>query len=323
MAKKITVIGGGHGSSVVLSALKDYDFDLSGIISMADNGGSTGRLRDELGVSAVGDIRQSLARLTDSEELRELFSYRFSGGELDGHSLGNLFLAAGQLMSGSIEESINIAKEALGVKVNIVPVTDSNPNLVLEQDSGTIFGVHDIATAEINKKSVLKLAPNSTLSSQASKALNEADLIVIAPGHFYCSILPALLVEGVGQALNDSNAKVVFMSNLTNINIQNEGFTPLDYLSEIGRLVGADLVDIAIYNTALISEDRLKPGESQVEFTELPQTSNYELIGIDILDDEEAKPNPNDKIAALRSKFRHDKDKVAKILTSLAGEENE
>lgn len=321
MARKITVIGGGHGNSVVLSALKDYDFDLFGIVSMADNGGSTGRLRDELGVSAVGDIRQSLARLTESEELSELFSYRFSNGSLEGHSLGNLFLAAGELMTGSIEESIEIAKEALDVKVEIIPATDSKPNLILEQNGQTVLGVHDIATTKINKSSSLRLNPGSVISEQSSTALSRSDLIIIAPGHFYCSILPALLVGGVSQALKDSKAKVIFMSNLTNINIQNEDFTPVDYLSEIDRLAEPNMVDIVVYNTAVIPEDRLKPGESQVGFSDLAPASNYELLGADLLDSEEAKPNPNDKIADLRSKFRHDKKAVAKIVNSFLGED--
>lgn len=318
MTKKITVIGGGHGCSVVLSGLASYDIDLAGVISMADDGGSTGRLRTQMGIPAVGDIRQCLARLCNDPELAELFSYRFSSGDLEGHSLGNLFLAAGYLMTGSLGNGIDIARTALGVSTRLIPATDSNPYLLLEQEGKTIQGVHEIATSAIDKEPNLKLTANSEINDMAASTISESDLIVIAPGHFYCSILPALLVGGVVDSIKNSKAKVVFICNLTSSDLQNKNFGVLDYVSEIERLLGKDLIDIVLFNTSEIPAERLKKGETQVKsnfnFDIKPE---YKFIGEDILDREEARPNPNDKIADLRSKFRHDKVKVAKILSEI------
>lgn len=318
MTKKITVIGGGHGCSVVLSGLSSYDFDLAGVISMADDGGSTGRLRAQMGVPAVGDIRQCLARLCEDSEQAELFSYRFPSGDLEGHSLGNLFLAAGYLMTGSLYRGIDIARDALGVSTHLIPATDSNPYLLLEQEGKIIRGVHEIATKEIDNKPNLKLTPNSKISDLAASTINESDLIVIAPGHFYCSIMPALLVDGMIESIKSSDARVVFICNLTSSSLQNKNFGVLDYISEIERLLGSDFIDFALFNTGRIPSERLKENESQVpvEFDQ-SQISNYKFIGEDILDGEEAQPNPNDKIADIRSRFRHDKVKVAKILNEI------
>lgn len=318
MSKKVTVIGGGHGCSVVLSGLSQYGFDLSGVVSMADDGGSTGRLREEMGVSAVGDIRQCLARLCEDTERSELFSYRFPSGDLEGHSLGNLFLAAGQLMTGSLNQSIDMARAALGVDAKIIPATDSNPYLLLDQEGITIQGVHEIATRAIDKEPALSLTPNSKISALAASSLSQSDLIVIAPGHFYCSIMPALLVGGMTEAIKNSAAKVVYICNLTNSDLQNKNFGVLDYVSEFERLLGRNLIDTVLYNTAEIPIDRLRADEAQVSFDfDSALKPEYKFIGQDILDREEAQPNPNDKIADLRSKFRHDKVRVAKILSEI------
>lgn len=318
MSKKVTVIGGGHGCSVVLSGLSQYGFDLAGVVSMADDGGSTGRLRKEMGVSAVGDIRQCLSRLCEDSELSELFSYRFPAGDLEGHSLGNLFLAAGQLMTGSLNQSIDMARSALSVEAKIIPATDSNPYLLLDQEDNEVKGVHEIATRAIDKEPNLRLTPNTEISVLAKDSLSQSDLIVIAPGHFYCSIMPALLVGGMTETIKNSNAKVVYICNLTNSDLQNKNFGVTDYLSELERLLGKDLIDIVLFNTAEIPADRLRADETQVKFDfDSAQKPEYEFIGQDILDREEAQPNPNDKIADMRSKFRHDKIRVAKILSEI------
>lgn len=311
--KKIVVIGGGHGTSIVLSSLDGSGCKLSGVLSMADDGGSTGRLRKELGVSAVGDIRQCLVSLATNTEVAKLFSYRFEAGGLNGHSLGNLVLSAGELQTGSIEKSIETAKKALGVSADIIPSTEDKCELVLNLGDKQVTGVYDIAGTDFEgNKPDLSLTPLPELSGSAKDAINEADFILIAPGNFYCSIMPALFVGGMIEAINGSKAKVIQICNLVNRAGQTAGFKASDYVEETIRLSGLR-IHALIYNTAQISADCLRDGEEQVISAGLAAT-DYKLVGGEISDGEKVAVNSNDKIAAVRSLVRHDKHKLAKLL---------
>lgn len=315
--KNVVVIGGGHGSSVILSGLKDKNVDLTAVISMADDGGSTGRLRRELGVSAVGDIRNCLAALSGSEKFSDLFSYRFSDGELEGHSLGNMFLAAGELSFGDVQKSIDFARSALGVSAGILPVTTDKPQLKYNDRGREVTGVYEIAKLKIDQKPALSLEPKAKLSTQASQAIASADMIVIAPGNFYCSIAQALLVDGLAEALEKSPAKVVMVTNLVNIDRHNGGFSPADYALEVDRLLNREVIDRVIYNTKVIGRTDLADGESQVE-AEFGQTGGKTVFqAAELVDKNLAQADPNDKIAFIRSKLQHDRQKIAKILLAL------
>ncbi len=312
--KNVVVIGGGHGTSVVLSSLAGSGFNLSGVLSMADDGGSTGRLRKELGVSAAGDIRQCLVTLAADPEAAKLFSYRFESGELKGHSLGNLFLSAGELQTGSIEKSIDLSKKALGVNANILPSTEDKCELILDTGANQISGVFDIANTDFNSvKPNLSLEPSAKLADHAGKVISEADFVVIAPGNFYCSIMPALLVKGMVEAINNSSAKVIQICNLVNRANQTAGFKATDYVEEIKRLSGDLGIDTLIYNTSQISGDCLREGEEPVSFDDLT-AAGYKLVGREISDGEAVINNGNDKIAAVRSLVRHDKNKLRGVL---------
>lgn len=316
--KSIVVIGGGHGSSVILSGLKDKNVDLSAVISMADDGGSTGRLRRSIGVSAVGDIRNCLAALCDSDELSQLFSYRFAKGELEGHALGNLFLAAGELTFGNIQASIDYSREALGVKALIYPVTLDNTQLKYTTGDAVVTGMHEIAKLKLEPRPRLSLNPKAKLHAKAEKAILDADLIVIAPGNFYCSIAQLLLIDGMAEVLEKTAAKVVIVTNLVNIDRHCPGFNPDDYLNEANRLLGREMIDNVIYNNEKIDDNVLKEGESQVKFEiEQPAAGKKFYIGKKLVDKQIARPDPNDKIAYIRSNIRHDKNSLAEILLAL------
>ncbi len=316
--KKIVVIGGGHGASIVLSALDGSGLKLCGVLSMADDGGSTGRLRKELGVSAVGDIRQCLVALSAKPDIARLFAYRFDRGNLSGHSLGNLFLAAGELQTGSIEKSIEAAKKPLGVSVDIVPSTEDKCDLVLNQGDKMVVGVYDIANTDFgNDKPDLALKPAAALSASAKAVIEAADLIIIAPGNFYCSIIPVLLVEGMARAINDSNAKVIQICNLVNRSGQTAGFSATDYPQEIKRLAGPIKLDTLIYNTSAIPSDCLRQGEEPVAASNV-KAADYKIQGSEISDNQKVPANENDKIAPVRSLVRHDKAKLAQAIAEAA-----
>lgn len=311
--KQVVVIGGGNGSSAVISALKD-DFKVSAIVSMADDGGSTGRLRSEYDVSAVGDIRQCLVAFTDSSESKKLFSYRFSDGELEGHSFGNMFLATIEKSSGSLYKAIDQAKSVLDIKTGeVIPVTNDKPGLIMNYKGDIVRGVYKIANTKIEgKKADFKLTPpTAKISDKAREIIKTADLIVIAPGNFYCSIIPALLADGLVNALTESKAKKVFVSNLANFSNHTKGYTISDCLSEINRLTKIESTDI------LIANNNYDLGGEEAVKLDVSTNKNIRIIEDDLVSGEKSKTDPNDKIARLRSKISHDKIKLNKIFTQI------
>ncbi len=317
---KIVVIGGGHGTGIVLSSLAGIDgLELTAIVSMADDGGSTGRLRTELGVSAVGDIRQCLIKSSTDHKLAELFDHRFEGGKLDGHSLGNLFLASGELRTGSIEESIEIARQALGGEATILPVTDDRPYLCMNSKDKTEKGVYKIANLDFDgRKADFYLEPDARLSEAAETAIRKADFILLAPGNFYCSIIPALITKGLADAVNASDAKTVLISNLLNRKSQTSGFTIDDYVTEINRLTGGLDLDYVLFNDKAPGQDCLREGETPVGIG--LNVNDFRLIVRDIADDEKVLPKNGDKIAAVRSLARHDGTKLAAAIDEIIQE---
>jgi uncharacterized cofD-like protein len=310
--KNIVIIGGGNGTSVLISSLK-HDFDTRAIVSMADDGGSTGRLRKELGTSAVGDIRQCLVALTDSEASKKLFSYRYGSGELKGHSFGNIFLTTIENSTGSLYKAIDRAMDILEVNNGkVMPVTDSKLNLVMNYKGQKTEGVYKIANTKVDGKNAdFKLNPSdAALSDRAKRCIEKADLIIIAPGNFYCSIIPALIVKGMGDALSKSSAKKVLVANLANFKNHTAGYTVGDYLAEISRVTNNNLIDIVLANDNL----NLGTGDEAVDITgRIP----VEMIKDNLVSDDKLKPDPNDKIANLRSSVSHDKNKLNKLITQI------
>lgn len=314
--KNIVVLGGGHGSAVLLSALKDKNVNLTAILTMTDDGGSTGRLRREYGVSALGDIRNCLASLSDSSQKADIFSYRFSKGKLKGHSLGNLFLAAGELLFHDLQASIDNARKALHIQARIYPITLDKADLVYQSDDKKIVGMYKIANTPLRPKPNLFLSPPARISPAAKASIENADVVVIAPGNFYCSITPLLLTTGVKSALKKSKGPVVLVSNLVNQAIHTAGFSPLDYAHEVARLLGEEVIDKVIYNTSKISRDRLKPGETPL--MKLPAHADKNVYkGADLLSSSRLEPNPNDMIAHIRSMLEHNGKKLADIILAL------
>lgn len=314
--KHIVVMGGGNGSSVVISSLKD-NFNLSAIVSMADDGGSTGRLRKELGTSAVGDIRQCLVAFADSEYAKDLFSYRFSDGELEGHSFGNLFLTTIEKSTGSLYKAIAQAKNILEIKNgDVIPVTDDNPELVMDYGGGTVRGVYQIANTNIEgKKAEFRLEPSTAkLSKKAEEAIGKADLIIVAPGNFYCSVLPALIVGGVVDCISKSRAQKIFISNLVNFDNHTKGFNAKDYLAEACRVLKANnrFIDILVAN-----DNEQIEGNEKLVLADDSAFLDTEIIKADLVSHTKIKPNPNDKISRLRSKVMHDEKTLNKIITQI------
>lgn len=323
--KKVVTIGGGTGSFTLLSGLRKYPIELSAIVSMADDGGSTGILRDELGVLPPGDVRQCLAALSDSSEmLRKLMNYRFEEGGLAGHSFGNLFLSALEKMTGNFSQAVTEAARILSVKGEVIPVTETDTKLYMELKNKTLLrGEHEINTSsQVEQFGVERvfLKPHSRANPLAIKRLLEADLIVIGPGNHYCSIVPNLLVKGIPEAIRKSRAKVVYNCNLVSKRWHTDTFLLEDYVESIDRYLGGARIDYVTYNTrqpgVVLLKKYAKEGVLTARRTET-KARRYRIICADLLHTQVVKRERADKLAATRSFIRHDADKLAKVLMML------
>lgn len=315
--KKIVVIGGGTGNFSVLRGLKGYRVDLSAIVSMADDGGSTGILRDELGVLPPGDVRQCLVALSNSSNMmRSLMNYRFENGGLEGHSFGNLLLSALEKVTGSFEKAVEEMGKILFIEGKVIPVTTHQVRLkMLLNNRKLLEGEKEIyLSQEIDQgyKSIY-LEPFAKANPYAIHEIMNADMIVMGPGGLHTSLIPNLLVEGVSEALRASPAKKAFVVNLMNRKGQTTGFSVSSYLEEIKRFVGDDIFDYILVN------NQTPPQELIDVYSE-----EGELVKNDLNDDRvilaqllgEAKETPK-KDLMKRSLIRHNSTKLAQELMKI------
>lgn len=237
----VVVIGGGTGTSIVLSGLKQYPLNLTAVISVADSGGSTGRLRDEFGFLPVGDLRQAIAALaTDTNQgyISKLLLYRFAKGQgLEGHNLGNLILTALQDMTGSTAKALSIASEIFQLRGKVYPITLKDIQLVIEYRDGTIEIGESVLDHKHGGKPIasVKTSPRASISPMAKQAIETADCIVLGPGDLYGSLLPNLIIQGVKSAFSRSRATIVYIANLMTHFTQTHNMTAADHLKVIEK----------------------------------------------------------------------------------------
>ncbi len=308
---RIVVIGGGTGGFTVLSGLKKYPLDLAAVVSMADDGGSTGVLREEFGILPPGDIRRVLVALSSSDNrlLSDLFNYRFAEGGFKGHAFGNIMLTALERITGNFEDAVLEASKLLGVSGSVIPVTLDNVRLSAKLEDGKIIrGETNIDIPKHDGKLRIEkvwLEPLARISKRAAEALGAADMIVIGPGDLYTSVIPNLLVRGVSRAVRSSRAKKVFVVSTMTKPGETFGFSAPNYLAALEKYLGKGTLDYIIVNTKMPSRARLMPylreGRQMVKPGNLP-----------------LKPTPVLGDFIRRSGFiRHDPEKLAKVLTSL------
>lgn len=312
--KKITVIGGGTGTFVVLSGLKKYPLDLSVVVTMMDSGGSTGRLRDQLGILPPGDLRQCLVALSEAPALwRKLFLYRFEKGDLGGHNFGNIFLAALEKVSGSYNEAIDTASYVLKTKGKVIPVTHNKLHLVAQYANGnkiTGEGLIDENHLEKSRITNAYLEPKGKANPKAIENIEGADFIVIGPGDLYTSIIPVLLVDDVRQAIEKSKAKIIYIMNLMTKSGQTTNYKASDHIMDLNHYLGRQ-PDYVLINNGKISPDILaiynRYNETKVE-NDLNK-NGHKILEVDLVDNKKIEKNSSDVL--YRSILRHDSKKVA------------
>lgn len=329
---KIAIIGGGTGSFTLLSALKSHTKQLAAIVNMVDDGGSTGVLRDEHGTLPSGDVRQCLVALSDSSKVRDLFDYRFSEGSLCGHSFGNILLTALEKISGNFTDAVETASDILRVNGMVIPATLDNVRLKMEWPEASIVlrgeRVIDAYHFKMDpRKAKLSLSPTAKANPTAIAAIEQADMVVIAPGDLYTSLGPLLIIDGISQALQKTRAICVYVSNLVTKKGQTTGFTVSDLAGEIERFVGVPFLDYVLYNEQSPNKEISKKYKSEGAFSVKVDKSylkkaHYQAIPGNFLG-EFIPRHKSDKISAVRSLIRHDTKSVASALISIYEGTNE
>lgn len=313
----VVIIGGGTGTYVVGTGLTKFPLNLTAIVTVADNGGSTGRLRDEFGFLPVGDLRQALAAFTDAnigDDIRKLLLYRFSKGSgLEGHNLGNLILTALQDMTGSTPRAVEIAATLFRLKGAIYPITTKNIQLVIEYQDGTVAigeSVLDESAYGGKKIKSISTTPLASIYSKARSAILNADFIIIGPGDLYGSILPNLIIKGAGGALRQSKGKLIYNANLMSKFAQTYQMTIMDHLKVIEKTMNRRFDYIVINNTP-IPQSIQKTYLEQHEVPLLDDVPNnpYAVIRADLLAKSLTQAHKADHLK--RSFIRHDSDKIA------------
>ena len=256
MRKKVAVLGGGSGLSYLLNGLKQYPIDITAIVSVCDNGSSTGILREEFNIPAVGDIRKVLVSLSETEPLVEkLFNYRFNTtSDLNGHAVGNLLLTAVEEMTGSLSEGIEALGKILNLKGKVVPLTEDNVTLMGEMNDGSI--VEGESQITIDKRQIKRVfyKEEATPTKEAIDAIMEADLIVLSMGSLFTSIIPNLICDGIIDALAKTKAKILYTCNIVTQPGETDNFTVTDHVEMLNKYLKKRKVDIVIANNGNISK---------------------------------------------------------------------
>lgn len=268
----VTVIGGGHGLSVLLRGIKSSTSNVSAVVTVADDGGSSGRLREELGIIPPGDLRNCLVALADTEPLMEkLFQYRFKGETtLAGHSFGNLFIAAMNEVTGDMETALKESSKVLAVKGRVIPASKVSVRLDAIMTDGTVIeGESQIPEAHKKIRRVQLFPKRVQAVPAALEAIETSDAIILGPGSLYTSIMPNLLVEGVAKALKNSKAIKIYICNVVTQPGETDKYTASAHVKAILDHTGRGVIDYVLVNSAPVPEDFCEQaGVTQVEVDE-------------------------------------------------------
>lgn len=329
MSPKIVSVGGGTGLSVLLRCLKKKNADITAVVTVADDGGGSGMLRDDLNMLPPGDIRNCILALAETEPIMDkLLRYRFGDGTLKGQSFGNLFIAAMTGISdGNFVEGVRRVSEVLKVSGHVLPVTDANVELTAKLENGMyvsgeslighsthiygskISGVELSVKGDKGGKGVIRAIP------QVLEAIGAADLITLGPGSLYTSIMPNLIVSGVAEAICASKAPVVYINNIMTQPGETDGYTARDHYDAVIAHTCTDFVDYCIVNTGTIDDDTLEryriEGASAVEYSR----NMFKSAPVRVLEENLIGRDKGGSV-------RHNSEKLADILMNIVKEKN-
>ncbi len=308
---RITAIGGGTGLAVLLQGLKKYSSNLTAIVTVADDGGSSGRLRRDFNLPPPGDIRNCLVSLADAEPLmRRLFQYRFNANtELGGHSFGNLFILALTKVTGHFEKAVEASSKVLAICGRVLPCTLRNVSLVARHGDGTVTRGEEQISRSTHSIEEVALEPSGSRPTDAVlQAIRESDAIILGPGSLYTSIIPNLLVEGVADAISSSPATKIYICNVMTQSGETKGYTASQHVEVLVKHAGEKIVDYVVCNNARVPLKLLKKYRSE----------NAEPVSLDL---EQMRDKPYrvfiEDIINAKDYVRHDPDRLAEIIVRL------
>jgi len=317
--RNIVTLGGGTGTFVVLSALKEVpDITLTAVVASSDDGGSTGQLRDAYGILPPGDARQALVALAKGNVLRDLFAYRFRKGDMAGHNLGNLFLTALTDLLGSDAEALREASRILRVKGTVLSAAERSATLTATLEDGTrIIGEHAIDLREPERSRIREIAlvEPVMLSERAEKAIQSADTLILGPGDLYTSTAAVLLPSGMREAVSTSKARLVYVMNLFTKAGQTDGFSARTHIEELARYAGRE-PDVVLMHTGAFPESALARYKGESEFPVKDDLDDDpRIVRAPLASVEEVEPVEGDPVP--RSLIRHDPGLLCEALSTL------
>ena len=287
--KKVVVLGGGTGMSNLLRGLKQYPLDITAIVTVCDDGKSTGILREEFNIPAVGDIRRVLVALSETEPLvMDLFNYRFNtSSDLDGHTVGNLLLTAASEIRGNLSDGIEALSKVMNLKGKVVPLTEDNVVLMADMEDGTVIeGEHHITETKAKIKRVY-YKEEAVATKEALDAIRNADLILFSMGSLFTSIIPNLLIDEVVKQMENSKAKIMYVCNMMTQPGETDDFTVTDHVKTLNEYLGKRNIDLVLANTGTIDEEMARFYETQEQKDPVVyDEENFEKYGIDVIGDD-------------------------------------
>lgn len=290
MYKKVVVLGGGTGISYLLKGLKDFPVDITAVITVSDNGRSTGKLRQEFHTPAVGDIRKVITNLSQIDEpIKNMMSYRFkTSSDLDGHALGNLILTAMLDITGSLKDSIAHLSKLLDVRHTVLPISeDSDLTLMAEDEYGNVIEGEEQITKAHTKVKKIFYKNEPIVLPEVLTAIKDADLIIFSMGSLYTSILPNIICEQVKEAFNQTKAPIMYLCNIVTQPGETDNFTVGDHINLLNRYLDNKKIDVVIANNKKVSEEMAKRYESEEQKDPvLIDRDNLNEIGIELIEDD-------------------------------------
>ena len=262
---RIVVIGGGTGISVILRGLKKISSNISAVVTMTDDGGASGVIRDELGILPPGDVRNCIMALADNEAIMEsLFQYRFQEGRLEGQNVGNLVIAALADLYGDFEMAVNKLQEVLRIKGRVIPVTSDNAVLCARLEDGTVVKGESLIPEMVQKtgspiEKVFLEPENTDALPAARRAIRDADLIILGPGSLFSSIIPNLLVRGIREAIRDASGMKLLICNVMTQSGETDNYSVSDFADAVEQYLGEGVLEYMLINDHICSSEEIAP----------------------------------------------------------------
>lgn len=304
MRKKVVVLGGGTGMSSLLKGLKEFPIDITAVVSVCDDGQSTGRLRQEFNIPAVGDIRKVLVSLSETDPLVEkLLNYRFkTTSDLNGHTVGNLLLTAMGNMTGNMSDGIESIGKVLNLKGKILPLTEDNVTLVGEMEDGSIIkGEHNITECSKKIKKVF-YENKAEVKKEVLEEIKNADLIILSMGSIYTSLIPNLLCDKVVKLLEKIDTKIMYVCNIMTQPGETDDLSVSEHIKIINEYLGKRKVDVVVANNGKIDEE-IRKKYSSLEEKDPVILDKENLKGVELIED--------DYVAIKDNYIRHDDIKLS------------